>query len=262
MATFGKTFIVVLGICLVAFGGVFASAASISYVGEDVTTNDKWRTNDHAKAFDLDGDNVYGTAGYYAAIKTNAGVDASPDFMMVTRLWGSDDAELSENYQASFDDPDLTGPDPVADILCGDWWGGDDGEVDVFRVELTQAASFRLGVLADQTGLFGVTDPPGVLYESPKGVRVRQDGGPADGGMQNTLGPGEAWRNADVDYFFFDVSGEAGDVFIVSGLDDDRWSDLGMAGFTVDVPEPSTLMMLAALALASSAYCGVRRRRA
>ncbi len=168
--------------------------------------------------------------------------------------------------QAKFDDPDLTGPGPVPDIVCGDWWeggGGPGNEIDFFEITLTEDTGFRLGILADQTGLYeGRTTPADVLYESPMGIRVRASDDSADSGMIDTLGPEDAWRNGDIDYFFFDVSGQAGDIFIVSGLNDDRWSDFGMAGVTFDaVPEPSTLMMLTALAMGALTYRGARRRR-
>jgi len=220
---------------LASNGGAVASAATIVYVGEDVTTNDQWRTTDHAKPLDIDGDNVYGTDGYFIGI-TLAGVDASPAYAPVTRLAGSADAE--QVHQAYFDDPALTGLGPVPDIRCGDWWvePPPTPDLDFFSILLTEDAAFRLGVLADQTRYDG---NPGhdVLYESPMEVRVRESGGPADSGWIDTLGPGEAWRNADVDYFFFDVSGQAGDVFIVSGLNDLRWEALGMAGVTFDGAE-------------------------
>jgi len=264
-------------VVLVAFGGAAASAATVTYVGEDATSNDRWRTTDHLKPLDADADNAYGTDGYFVAIEGSG--DATPDYASVTIVavlggpWpGPSNPEINPEFQAPFDDPALTGPGDVPDIVAGDWWiePPQSPESDYFSIELTEDARFRLGVIADQTDLYepARSDPnwawaANVLYESPREVRVRafdQSGGPGDSGMINTLGPDEEWRNGDVDYFFFDISGQQGDIFIVSGLNDPRWPAIAMAGVTFDtIPEPSTLILLAMGAVALLAY--TRRKR-
>jgi len=234
-----RMFIVMLGVCLVALS---ASAATIAPAGEDVTTNDAWRSTDIPKPLDADGDDIYGTDGWFIALEAGNG-DMPPAYATVTLLTGNG-PEYGSNVQAPIDDPALTGPSPVANVDCGDWWlePPPQPEVDFFSIRLNADANFRLGVLADQTFLEGQPDHQ-VLYESPQAVRVRGAG--ADSGLVDTLGPGEAWRNHDVDYFMFDINGQQGDEFIVSGLDDARWAALAMSGVTFDTtPEPSSLLLV------------------
>ena len=111
METFSRTLIVVLGACLVAFGGTAASAAIVVYVDEDVTTNDAWRTTDSAKPLDLDGDDTYGSDGYLLAIET--GADVSPAYATVSLHGDVDGAEFPSGHQSDIDDPASTGPQLV-----------------------------------------------------------------------------------------------------------------------------------------------------
>ena len=55
---------------LVLLSAQIGVADSIDFVTVDETTNDAWRTSDLPKP-DVDGNNVYGTSGYYIAQYAN-----------------------------------------------------------------------------------------------------------------------------------------------------------------------------------------------
>ncbi|MBM3881958.1 MAG: hypothetical protein FJ387_19925 [Verrucomicrobia bacterium] len=62
-------------LCLAAGAllGAATVSAAVTFVGNDHTTDAKWRTAATVKPDDLDGDNVYGTAGYFLAAGKRAG---------------------------------------------------------------------------------------------------------------------------------------------------------------------------------------------
>ena len=221
---------------------------TIDFVTVDETTDDAWRTTDVPKP-DVDGDNVYGTDGYLIAQYPDGDdanllqppfgtIEFSPENFLRYEGVGA------EAHQAVFDDVLETGPGPVPDLVAGDYWiqgGGATGdEHEFFIITLDEAASFRLGVIVDQTP----DNPPGLLWEAAREVRVTGSGG-ADSDVIDVVGPDEEWRDADVDYALFDISGEAGDVFTVWGVNDDRWRDHALGGITIDIGTGATNVLRA-----------------
>lgn len=187
-------------------------AASITEVGLDENTNDAWRTTDVVKPFD-DADNIYGTDGYLIAQYPNGSPNnvSQPFFGTIEIIGGSYEAIGAEAHQAAFDDVALTGPGPVPDLVCGDYWVDNNShlaEDAFFTITLSEDASFRLGVITDQTPDF----PAGLLWEASTAVRVTGPEG-LDSGLIDLTDA----RNADVDYLLFDIQGEAGDVFTIIG---------------------------------------------
>lgn len=245
----------------VAASARFAAADSVSFVEVDETTNDAWRTSSVAKN-DSDGDNIYGTDGYLIASYPNGDPLnlVQPSYATIALEPGLNyEGVGAEVHQASFDDVALTGPGPVPDRVAGDYWGGggpDGNEQAFFTITLNQSAFFRLTVIGDQTP----DNPPGLLWEASRGVRVT--GPTSDSGLIDLRGPGESWRDADVDYVLFDISGDVGDVFTVFGENDSRWGDNALGGVALDtaIPEP-TALVLTALGLASLTCVGARRRK-
>lgn len=76
---------------------------------------------------------------------------------------------------------------------------------------------------------------------TPSALRVSGSG--ADSGLI-TLSD----IDADIDYYFFDVSGAAADQFVVSGVA--RTSNaVTLGGMAFDTPEPSSLVLLMSLLL-------------
>jgi hypothetical protein len=228
---------ILLAIALIDLGGLSLRAATIVHVGNDTTTLDRWRTTDFLKPLDIDGDNVYGTDGYFAEFVA----EAQPSYAENTLL--APFSQGSVEY-AVFDDPALTGPGPVPDLAGGNYFYDDaagGAESDFFQIELLQSAAFRLIVVNDA----GNQDLGGGGNESPVQVRVRQTvGGSADSGLIDV----SALLNNAIDYYMFDIAGIAGDTFVVSGVNDGEAGDNALVGILFDgaaVPEPSTLALSA-----------------
>jgi hypothetical protein len=227
-----------------------AFSETITLVGVDEETNDAWRTSGVAKPLDGDGDNIYGTDGYYIAQypEGNAANVSQPSYGTIAVLGGLNyEGVGAEAHQSAFDDVLQTGVGPVPDLVAGDYWiviGTDPGDqgvlTDFFTFTLTQNANFRLGVITDQTP----GNPPGLIWEASQGVGVRGPGG-LDTGVVDVRGPGDAWRDADVDYVLFDITGVSGDVFTVYGEHNIGWEANALGGVFFDVPEPSAPLLAA-----------------
>ncbi|MFN0127491.1 MAG: hypothetical protein ACKV19_12480, partial [Verrucomicrobiales bacterium] len=217
---------------------VVIPGAGITVVGVDIETNDAWRTTDVVKPFG-DADNVYGTDGYLIAQLPNgdAGNQVDPPYATIALAGGlTYEGAGAERHQSEFDDvTQIPGPGPIPNLVCGDYYisGGADGNVqEFFTITLTQSGSFRLGVIGDQT----VNSPNNLFWEASRSVQVTGLGG-ADSGLVYIAGTGpgdESWRNGDVDYALFDITGLAGDVFTGWGENDSRWTDNALAGVFFD----------------------------
>ena len=229
-------------------------SATVSPVALDASTGRDWRTSGTVKANDVDGDNIYGTAGYKIA---SFGPEDTNNILQPSWATFSLAPDLgfegpgSEDYQATFDNVTLTGMGPVPDIIAGDWYqagGGVPNVQDFFIITLTAPASFRLGVIGDQTK----NDPVGLINESSDAVQVTGPGG-ADSGLMVS-----GTKNSIPDYYLFDITGTTGDVFTIKGRNNIVWNENALGGFFIDqVPEPSVSLLgiLGALGLIS------RRRR-
>ncbi|MFN0130689.1 MAG: hypothetical protein ACKV19_28845 [Verrucomicrobiales bacterium] len=228
---------------LLAIAGLTAThAASIVQVGVDSSTGRDWRTSGTVKPNDVNGDNIYGTDGY--RIASFAGADnplniQQPGYATYALASGIAGFEGpgNETHQSSFDDVTQTGVGPVPDIIAGDWYrggGGGPNVQDFFTITLTAPASFRLGVIGDQTS----NNPNGLINESSDAVQVVGPGG-ADSGL--LLSPA---KNSIPDYYLFDITGNAGDVFTIMGRNNTGWSDNALGGFFIDtIPEPSVSLL-------------------
>ncbi len=210
-------------------------AAVITYAGADLTTNDAWRTNNLVKLLDIDGDNVYGTDGF--VLFGGGQASSAPTYATVAQGAGTSVFGGNASY-TNFDNAAFTGPAPVANVVSGVVFNAPGGTnpTDFVTFTLTQPQTFRLGVITDNADFAAI---------SPTTLRVRQTvGGSADSGYVSAA----ADRDRDGDYYFFDVSGQAGDIFAVSGNNDSGFSSNGVYGVTFDsqiVPESSTLVLLA-----------------
>ncbi len=208
-------------------------SATIVPVGVDEETNDAWRSSDIQKPFG-DEDNIYGTDGWLIAQYPDGDENNTlqPPYAEITILGKGYEGVGAEQYQAKFDDVAETGPSDVPDRVCGDFWAnsGPTGTIDdFFEITLTEDASFRLGVITDTTP----DGPPGLLWEASRSVKVSGPDG-VESDLVDAVGPDEEWRDADVDYVFFDISGNAGDVFTVSGEQDQRWEANALGGVFFD----------------------------
>ena len=224
--------IVVVSFC---FSNQPLNSATIETVGVDEETNDAWRSSDILKPFG-DEDNIYGTDGWLIAQYPNGDVNNTlqPPYAEITILGKGYEGVGAEIHQAKFDDVTLTGPGDVPDRVCGDYWAnsGPTGTIDdFFEITLTEDTSFRLGVITDTTP----DNPPGLLWEASKSVKVSGPDG-IESDLVDAVGPDEEWRDADVDYVIFDISGNAGDVFIIAGEQDQRWAANALGGIFLDPP--------------------------
>jgi hypothetical protein len=210
-------------------------SATVVPVGVDEETNDAWRSSDIQKPYG-DEDNIYGTDGWLIAQYPDGDENNTlqPPYAEITILGKGYEGVGAEQYQAKFDDVAETGPGDVPDLVCGDFWAnsGPTGTIDdFFEITLTEDASFRLGVITDTTP----DGPPGLLWEASRSVKVSGPDG-IESDLVDAVGPDEEWRDADVDYVFFDISGNAGDVFTVSGEQDQRWEANALGGIFLDPP--------------------------
>ena len=214
-------------------------AASIKVIGVDFETNDAWRSSDIIKPF-IDEDNIYGTDGYLIAQYPNGNEKNTlqPPYAEITLVPGKGyEGVGAEQYQAKFDDVTKTGSGDVEDLVCGDYWAnsGPTGTLDdFFEITLTQDTSFRLGIITDNTP----DGPPGLLWESSRSVKITGPDG-VESDLVDAVGLDEEWRNADVDYVLFEITGNTGDVFTIWGENDERWEANALGGVFFDPPVSS-----------------------
>lgn len=210
-------------------------SATIVSVGVDEETNDAWRSSDIQKPYG-DEDNIYGTDGWLIAQYPDGDENNTlqPPYAEITILGKGYEGVGAEPYQAKFDDVTLTGTGDVPDLVCGDYWAnsGPTGTIDdFFEITLTEDTSFRLGVITDTTP----EGPPGLIWEASRSIKVSGPDG-IESDLIDAVGADEEWRDADVDYVIFDISGNAGDVFIVAGEQDERWQANALGGIFFDPP--------------------------
>ena len=219
------------------------SAATITVIGVDYETNDAWRSADIIKPL-FDEDNIYGTDGYLIAQFPDGDErnTLQPDYAEIIVLPGKGYEGIgAEQYQAEFDDATQSGTGEIENLVCGDYWAnsGPTGTLDdFFEITLNEDISFRLGVITDTTP----DSPPGLMWESSRAVKIT---GPneIESELVDAVGIDEEWRNADVDYVIFEISGNAGEVFTVWGENDERWEANALGGIFLD-PPVSTLFSI------------------
>ncbi len=224
-----------------------AQAATIIYAGADTTTSGAWRTSSVIKPLDSDGNNIYGTQGYF--IVSSTAVQANPSYATVATT------PLTATYGGNPGYTSVDNPAGAGTVTTGIWYkvSAENTEDTLATITMTAASSFRVGVLVDNGDYLDFT---------PSTLRVFQTtGGTANSGFINSY----LEVNHDSDWYFFDiVNAQAGDVFTISGTNAYAGSGQqnvnAIGGLTFDalaVPEPMTgmlgLMGLAAMAL--------RRRR-
>ena len=210
--------------------GLPAHAATILYVGSDLSTSGSWRSAAVSKPLDLDGNNIYGSDGYL--LTGSSTLLSNPSYATITRL-------SSTTFPGNSGYTNVDNPAGGAALRTGVWYSSGsvtDQQQDLAQITVTAAGSFRVGVLTDNADFADI---------SPTNLRIYQtSGGTADSGLiASYLEP-----NRDTDWYFFDIiNASPGDTFAVAGTNARFGSGAqdsnGIGGLTFDsVPEPSVSM--------------------
>jgi hypothetical protein len=200
--------------------------AAVTYVGEDNTTDSQWRTPSAAKPNDLDGDNVYGTAGYWLAWgKLTAGE---------ANYIGYSEVNLATSTRALTSMPawwtGVTLTNPPVNGWRGD--GGNFGNLDKVAANATgwagapvlkNGGSGPMGLLLKRTAspAFRLTLIVGNSQEAPvwrygEGVTVDDGSGVVVRGMDDPVFGSATGKTT---YQSWDISAGSSDVFILLDMD-------------------------------------------
>ncbi|MFZ4596223.1 MAG: Ig-like domain-containing protein, partial [Verrucomicrobiaceae bacterium] len=208
-------------ITLTASVGTITAVPSTQLIA-DTTTGGKWRTSSVIKPLDIDGNDVYGTDGYSMWGLNGVQTEVNPSYANVTR-----NAALSffpgNGGYFSIDDPlNPSGSQQLTGVIY-DAPGGSNATT-FFTSTFTQARNVRMGILVDNTDFAAI---------SPSTLRLRQiAGGASDSGYLAAGNP--VTRNRSLDYYFFDIQAQAGDVYEVSGNNDPGFGSNGIGGVFFD----------------------------
>jgi len=183
---------IILAIGIVAPVG----ADTVTHLGNAIDFGDGWRSTNESKATpansDPDDDDAWGTDGYYTE-----GLQSLPPYISTVTVLSSGTASGKQPY----DDPSQPiGPD-VAD-RNHEWWANniaEGGNPVTFTITLATAADFVLTVIYDCDSNFGGYGTDEIEVTGP-------------GSFAETTG---LTANGTVDYAFFQITGDPGDVFTV-----------------------------------------------
>ena len=204
------------------------STATIDYVGYDETTLADWRTTSVVKpaAFDPNGDNAYGTDGYFVFYGTDGSlytgspatgdegamhgspvaISDLPDYISSVEIGSSINYQVSSYVNSDLDDPSQPIGADVADFDKTNWafaTTSANGLYDnVFTITLAQDATFMLNVI---TGTDGAP-----YYAGATGVMV------TSGSVSAKSGDIINANDGNPDHTFFQLSGKQGDTFTVA----------------------------------------------
>jgi hypothetical protein len=242
-----------------------ALGSTISYLGLDTTTNAGWRTTTTTKtaSYDPDGDNVYGSDGYFVAYHGTAGGGYPADAMLKlpsylssvssprTSLTGANGTTKGTYYSsdyAAIDNPSLLSGSSVSDLAATGVFQGNPNSaasVEMFDISLASDATFVLAlILGTHNDL--THEVNSVTITSSTGVTLTES--------VSTI----AAKSAE--YMFFTLSGAAGETFTISMTGNGNTPSCTGIAFEAATPEPSTNAMLIS-ALAGLLAYGWRKRR-
>jgi hypothetical protein len=225
-----------------------ATAATVTFVGKanDTTSANtasaqgNFRSTDVAKAFDVDGNDVYGTDGYKFWATSAGTLTSLPSYITSITPVGTSGNGVGQWNAAGpgfgpMDDPSLPPGAGVANINSGVLFKRYDATVapyvqDLVSIVLAADATFRIGIVQ-------------ISGDRQKGQRLILGGTavdtlpPSEGGMP--AGTGTAVNNYDrFDIYLFDVTGTAGETIVLQGLNaivaELGAGQLGICGFTFD----------------------------
>lgn len=240
---------------LVVAGGLAqtAFAATITHVGEDQDTGVNWRvdTTDKPDTFDPDGDDIYGSDGWAWAKSPYTG--SSPfsggDATIVASL-PSYIASVGNNGGTfwAFNYTDFgTANDPTTPST----FEGNAGQVqggETWTFTLAEDVTFLVGIIANTHNS---------ASQNPTAIGIRQTNG--DMTDPGTVAYASGLSVTEVSYAFFQISGSAGDAFVVYGSNGGS-ATANATGLSFEaVPEPTSHALLG---LGGLCLLGGRRRSA
>ena len=186
---------ILIAAIILAIGIVAPVAAdTVTHLGNAIDFGDGWRSTNEFKATpansDPDGDNAWGTDGYYVARGATLASSLPGYITSVT-----DNRQGLAVDSVLFDDPALPIAPDVSPDLGGAFW--QNGPI-TFTVTLAQDATFVITVIFD-------------IATSVYDVNAITVAGPTASDDTTT-----GTTNDNVDYAFFEVSGNAGQSFTVT----------------------------------------------
>ena len=216
-----------------------AEAATVTFLGSDETTATEWRTTTLAKSstFDPDGDNAYGTDGYYMMPITPPAVAASlPSYIASVADNGS---QANHANYPDFDDPTQPIGAAVADVNAGLFFTGNAGLYAIMDFTLAQDAEFVLTI-----PLVGNS-----IAHRPSSLSLTQIVGGAATAAATVPTP---VGSDDVNYLFFNVDGSTGDKFEIKINGSSTIHAIGGVAFEESmaavaesaIPEPSSAILV------------------
>lgn len=230
-----------------------ASAATVSYVGfqneiegEFDTPNEGWRNASPTKTYDIDGDNILGTDGFYIP----GAVGGSADIQLPAYVASiAKDSSGGENWSAGFglmDDP--SNPSGTDTWNYGGWRDNTGSEIELTTITLSgDAATLLAGQTLRLGWLYDVYN-----FSGSHILRVAVDSG-GDSGATPTL----SYSDNGLDAAFFDISNVSnGDVIRMYGTSVTSAAVAGGVTFDTLVPEPSSLALLGL-----GGFCLFKRKR-
>lgn len=239
------------------------AATTIEYLGTDTVTKEAWRSTGTSKAAsvtgvigaDPNGDNAYGSDGYYVAWKNSDSFGPGADTLssLPSSYISSVTALQAGTYYnaggyAKLDDPSLAIASTVADLPAAGVWQTDAaGTFDFFTVTLAKDTTFVL------TTILGTHDG---VTSNANAIKITSSDD-VTGVTQLITAP-----DTSPEYAFFKLTGKAGQTFTITltgNTGNINTTTTGIA-FESAVPEPSTTVMIISGVAGLLAYAWRKRK--
>jgi len=212
-------------ISLAALFAGSANAATIVSLGVDTSTGADWRTSTTTKssAFDPDGDNIYGSDGYYIGYSALGAANLNVEQALVdtpayiSGITGNGNFFASDAYE-NIDNPAASGE------INGALYYGTGTK---FSFSVTQDTQFLITVLVGDGTSDGVSS-----------ITINQTAGTGSGTATNS---GFTLATDSPEYVFFNINAASGDAFDVDIV---ASSTQGITGIAFEaIPEPSAALL-------------------
>jgi len=259
MTVFNKSYLMLLG-SLISVGESAITITSVTgSTGYAETGMEGYRSTNVVKSYDVDGDNVYGTAGGFflgnaTGYSGNANFDSTfNNYTSYGASWASftpgADATQYSHPTTAWNYSDIDNPLATAGADVEDWAiqsgfvrnssttgvAGTWEELLTFTVSSSTPETFRLGIMSStlDSGAF-----------SPGALRFEEAGG----AVSTITGLAQTARLTGMVFFDVDLNGESSGTFSISAERPSDARGAAIAGVTFDtiepIPEPSGILLL------------------